>query len=57
MRLQELKHKIEGHLGEYIYADGEISLEEHVLKLLEARDATFVLAEVSSSGSLVLRQA
>ncbi len=51
-RLQELKHKITEHLGEYIYADGEISLEEHVLKLLEARGATLVLVEVSSGGSL-----
>jgi nicotinamide mononucleotide (NMN) deamidase PncC len=39
-------------LGEYIYAQGEISLEEHVLKLLEARDETLVLVEVSSGGSL-----
>jgi len=51
-RLQELKHKIAEHLGEYIYDQGEISLEEHVLKLLEARGATLVLAEVSSGGSL-----
>jgi nicotinamide mononucleotide (NMN) deamidase PncC len=39
-------------LGEYIYAQGEISLEEHVLKLLEARDETLVLVEVSSGGNL-----
>ncbi len=51
-RLQELKQKITKHLGEYVYADGETSLEEHVLKLLESRDATLVLAEVSSGGSL-----
>ncbi|MFZ2149147.1 MAG: molybdopterin-binding protein [Sedimentisphaerales bacterium] len=51
-RLQELKHRITEHLGEYIYADGETSLEEHVLKLLEARGATLVLAEVGSGGSL-----
>jgi len=51
-RLQELKQKITEHLGEYIYADGEISLEEHVLKLLEARGATLVLAEISSGGNL-----
>ncbi len=51
-RLQELKHKITEHLGEYIYAQGEISLEEHVLKLLEARDETLVLVEVSSGGNL-----
>jgi len=51
-RLQELKHNITEQLGEYIYAEGEISLEEHVLKLLEARGATLVLAEVSSGGTL-----
>jgi nicotinamide-nucleotide amidase len=51
-RLQELKQKITEQLGEYIYADGEISLEEHVLKLLEARGAMLVLAEVSSGGNL-----
>ncbi len=51
-RLQELKQNITQHLGEHIYADSEISLEEHVLKLLEARGATLVLAEVSSGGSL-----
>jgi len=51
-RLQELKQKITEHLGEYIYADSEISLEEHVLKLLEARGVTLVLAEVSSGGNL-----
>jgi nicotinamide-nucleotide amidase len=51
-RLQELKRKITEHLGEYIYAEDEISLEEHLLKLLEARDETLVLVEVSSGGSL-----
>ncbi len=51
-RLQKLKHNITEQLGEYIYADGVISLEEHVLKLLEARGVTLVLAEVSSGGNL-----
>ncbi len=51
-RLQELKHKITGHLGEYVYADDETSLEEHVVRLLEARSATLSLAEVGSGGSL-----
>ncbi len=51
-RLQELKQNITQHLGEYIYADSEISLEEHVLKLLEARGEKLVLAEVSSGGNL-----
>ena len=51
-RLKKLKQEIMKHLGEYVYAQGEISLEEHVLKLLEAQGATLVLAEVSSGGSL-----
>jgi nicotinamide-nucleotide amidase len=51
-RLQKLKQKIMEHLGEYVYADNETSLEEHVVKLLEGRDATLALAEVGSGGSL-----
>ena len=51
-RLQELKHKITEYLGDYIYADSDTSLEEHVVKLLEARKATLALAEVGSAGSL-----
>jgi len=51
-RLHELKQKIMKHLGEYVYADDETSLEQHVLKLLEARGATLVLAEVGSGGSM-----
>jgi nicotinamide-nucleotide amidase len=51
-RLQELKLKIMKHLGEYVYADDETSLEEHVVKLLEARGATLSLAEAGSGGTL-----
>ncbi len=51
-RLQKLKQKIIKHLGEYVYADDETSLEEHVVKLLERRDVTLALAEVGSGGSL-----
>jgi len=51
-RLQELKDTIMKHLGEYVYADDETTLEEHVVKLLEARGATLALAEVGSGGSL-----
>ena len=51
-RLLELKQKIMNHLGEYIYADDEISLEEHVLKLLKARGESLALAEAGSGGSL-----
>lgn len=51
-RLQELNQKIIKHLGDYIYAEDKMSLEEHVLKLLEKRGATLALAEVGSGGSL-----
>jgi nicotinamide-nucleotide amidase len=51
-RLQDLKQKITEYLGDYIYADSDTSLEEHVVKLLEARKATLALAEVGSAGSL-----
>ncbi len=51
-RLQELKQKILEHLGEYVYAEDETSLEEHVIRLLEARGANLSLAEAGSGGSL-----
>ena len=50
--LQELKQKIMEHLGDYIYADSDMSLEEHIVKLLEAHKVTLALAEVGSGGSL-----
>jgi nicotinamide mononucleotide (NMN) deamidase PncC len=40
------------YLGDYIYADSDTSLEEHVVKLLESRNATLALAEAGSGGSL-----
>jgi len=51
-RLEDLKQKILEHLGDSVYADDGTSLEQHVVKLLEARGATLALAEVGSSGSL-----
>jgi len=51
-KLLELKQKIMKHLGEYVYADDETSLEEHVLKLLKARGERLALAEAGSGGSL-----
>jgi nicotinamide-nucleotide amidase len=51
-RLQELKQKILEHLGEYVYAEDETSLEGHVIRLLEARGANLSLAEAGSGGSL-----
>jgi len=44
-RLQELKKEIIKHIGEYIYADDETTLEEHVLKLLKARGERLALAD------------
>jgi nicotinamide-nucleotide amidase len=51
-RLQELRQKIMTHLGEYVYADDQTSLEQHIVKLLEARGVTLALAEAGSGGSL-----
>lgn len=52
-RLQELEQKITKHLGQYIYADDQTSLEQHVLELLKARGQRLALAEAGSGGSLV----
>jgi len=52
-RLQELKTRILEFLSDNIYADEETtSLEDHVVKLLEARGQTLALAEVGSGGAL-----
>lgn len=51
-RLDALRQKIVAHLGEYIYADDETSLEQHVVNLLRARGATLALAEVGSGGTV-----
>jgi competence/damage-inducible protein CinA-like protein len=51
-RLLELEQKIMKHLGEYVYADDETSLEEHILKLLKARGETLALVEAGSGGAL-----
>lgn len=51
-RLHKLKQEIMKHLGEYVYADDEKSLEERVAELLEARGATLALAEAASGGTL-----
>ena len=51
-RLENLKQKILEHLGENVYAEDETSLEEQVVRLLEAGNATLTLMEVASGGSL-----
>jgi len=52
-RLNRLKKSIMKCLGQYVYADGDTTLEEHVVDLLRARGATLALAEVGSGGALV----
>jgi nicotinamide-nucleotide amidase len=52
VKLAELKQQILKHLGDYIYADDETTLDEHVARLLAARGETLALAEVGSAGSL-----
>jgi len=51
-RLDELKQRILQHLGDYVYADDQTSLEEHVVRLLRGRGATLALADVGSGGRL-----
>ncbi len=52
-RLEALKQKILVHLGDYVYAeDGGTSLEEHVVRLLAARNAKLAIAEAGSGGAL-----
>ena len=52
-RLQELKARIIEYLSDNIYAEDETtSLEDQVVKLLEARGQTLALAEVGSGGAL-----
>lgn len=51
-RLDDLKQKIAQHLADYLYAFDGTSLEQHVVCLLDKRDATLAIAEVGSGGSL-----
>jgi nicotinamide-nucleotide amidase len=50
-QLQELKQKILHHLGDYVYADGGLSLEEHIVRRLASRGETLTIAEAGSGGS------
>jgi nicotinamide-nucleotide amidase len=51
-RLDALRQQIQQHLGEYVYATGETTLESHVLKQLAARRQTLAVAEAGSGGCL-----
>ncbi len=51
-RLDALKQQIVTYLGDYIYADDDTSLEQHVVSLLRERGVTLALAEVGSGGTV-----
>ncbi len=51
-RLKDLATKIRRHLGDYIYAEGEATLEQQVAQTLLARGAKLTLVEIGSGGRL-----
>jgi nicotinamide-nucleotide amidase len=51
-RLRRLAEVIREHLGDYMYGEGDVSLEAVVIHGLRTRQASLVLAEVGSGGSL-----
>lgn len=51
-RLQQLKAEILKHLGDHVYGEGQTSLEQCVVTLLQDRGQTLALAEAGSGGSL-----
>ncbi|MBN2132399.1 MAG: CinA family protein [Sedimentisphaerales bacterium] len=51
-RLAQLQREIMKHLGEHIYATGDVSLEQTVGRLLAQREAMLALVEVGSGGTL-----
>jgi nicotinamide-nucleotide amidase len=51
-RLRRVGEEVRRHLGEFCYAEGDVSLEEVVLRALRVRGARLTVAEVASGGSL-----
>jgi nicotinamide-nucleotide amidase len=51
-RLRELKDQIMKHLGDNIYAEGDTSLEQHVVNLLAKRGERLALVEAGSGGNV-----
>ncbi len=51
-RLKQLAAQIREHLNDYIYAEGDASLEECVEQMLLARGAKLTLVEIGSGGRL-----
>ncbi len=52
-RLNELAGRVRQHLGSYIYAEGDVTLEEKVLDRLQRRSASLVLVEMASGARLM----
>lgn len=51
-RLEQLKRQIMMHLGDNVYADSRVSLEEVVVNLLKGNKTRLALIEAGSGGSL-----
>lgn len=51
-RLQTLKNQIAKYLGDNMYGEGDVSLEQHIVNLLTARGERLALAEAGSGGHL-----
>jgi nicotinamide-nucleotide amidase len=51
-RLEALRQQIQQHLGDYVYATGETTLESHIIQQLAARRQTLAVAEAGSGGCL-----
>jgi nicotinamide-nucleotide amidase len=51
-RLDALKEQLLRHLGDYVYATDETTLEQHVLQRLASRRETLAVAEAGSGGIL-----
>lgn len=52
VRLEELRTELKRHLGEYVYSYDGATLEEAVLRLLEANRLTLITAEMGSGGAI-----
>jgi nicotinamide-nucleotide amidase len=51
-RLEELKRKIVPHMGDPLYAEGDVTLEQCVIGMLRERGTALALAEAGSGGAL-----
>jgi len=51
-RLRTLKNQIAKYLGDNLYGEGDVSLEQHIVNLLTARGQRLALVEAGSGGHL-----